>query len=114
MTGSQRDLYTEYMALLVSEAERVLKRALTASERQALWNVGSLLRLERLTDDLELLTRSSSDVEAWISRIVQQYVGPSEFAIRRFDGPKGESEATYNGPNPSPSTSSGATMSLTW
>jgi hypothetical protein len=77
LSGSRRDLYAEYMALLAPEAERMLKRALTASERQALWNVESLLRLEAPVDELKLLARSASDAEVWISRIAQQYAGPS-------------------------------------
>lgn len=73
MTNDHRDLYGEFMALLVPEAEQKLGRELTPAERQALWNVKSLLRLEQLGDYLELLTHSAAEAEAWVRDVVQRY-----------------------------------------
>lgn len=73
MTSSERDIYAEFVAALVPDAEQKLGRELTASEQQALWNVKSLLRLEQLADYLELRTATQFDAEAWISDIVQRY-----------------------------------------
>ena len=63
-----RDYFKEVVESLISDAEAKIGRPLTESQKQGLWNAGSLMFLEAMSMGF-YCAKTDEDIEKWLQEI---------------------------------------------